>query len=263
MKTNKSYLLYIYLTTSLISFSLFLVPGCKKDTAGDQCNGKTLPSGKFEIKEVVGDTAFLADTIFRDNYVQFSALDAYQSVEWKLGNDPRTFTDSSFSLSFNTALVTIPINFKGKRTAIPQCFPGDIGTYNSSQNLTVLEQIEKPILTLSPLVGRYKGFFTNAPADTFTVSMDYFDSTKYDVTSTGSKNFYWFSNLPNGFENTTNAAFAYPELKHGFRIDMGYKCFVFNYDSYHQGKAWLSHDTLFINYGDDIVGRKKFIGIKK
>ena len=165
-------------------------------------------------------------------------------------------------MSFLTALGTIPINFNGRKTPNPQCFSGDNGTYTSSKNLTLVEQVDKTFLTLSPLIGKYKGYFTDKPSDTFTVRLEYFDSAKYDVSITGSKNFYWFSNMPKGFESTTNAAYAYPELKNGFSIEMGYKCFVFNYDSYHQGKAWLSNDTLYINYGDNIVGRKKFIAKK-
>lgn len=247
---------------SLFLFSFITIfPSCRKKQE-NPCIGLTKPSGQFVTKELIGDTAFIADTIFRDNYVQFQALDNYESVTWKLGSDPRIWTDPEFSLSFLTAMGTIPINFTGKKIPNTQCFPGDNGTYTSSKNLTLVEQVQKPLVTISPLVGRYKGYFTDKPADTFTVRMEYFDSAKYDVSITGSKNFYWFSNMPQGFVSTTNAAFAYPELKNGFSIEMGYKCFVFNYDSYHQGKAWLSHDTLYINYGDDLVGRKKFIGKK-
>jgi hypothetical protein len=248
-----------------LSFILFCIvtvsTACRKKQ-DNPCEGLTKPSGQFVIKELIGDTAFIADTVFRDNYVQFQALDNYEIVTWKIGSDPRTWTDPEFSLSFVTVLGTVPINFNGRKTPNRQCFPGDSGMYTSSKELTMVEQVEKPYVTISPLVGSYKGYFTDNPADTFTVRMEYFDSAKYDASVTGSKNFYWFSNMPKGFISTTNAAFAYPELKNGFSIEMGYKCFVFNYDSYHQGKAWLSHDTLYINYGDNLVGRKKFIGKK-
>lgn len=255
MKTNISFF------SILVIFIVIINSSCKKRN-DNPCEGKTKPLGQFLIKEIIGDTAFTADTIFRDNYVQFKALDNYESVTWKLGSDPRIWTDSEFSLSFLTALGTIPINFNGRSTPNTQCFPDDKGIYSSSKNLTMVEQVVKPYITLSPLTGKYKGYFMDSPSDTFTVRMEYLDSSKYDVSITGSKNFYWFSNMPKGFESTTNAAFAYPELKNGFSIEMGYKCFIFNYDSYHQGKAWLSHDTLYINSGDNIVGRKKFIGKK-
>jgi hypothetical protein len=249
-----------YLALTLI-FIINSGTSCRKKR-DNPCEGITKPSGKFVLKEMIGDTAFTADTIFRDNYAQFQALDNYESVTWKLGSDPRVWTNPEFSLSFLTELGTIPINFTGRKSPNPQCFPGDNGINTSSRNLTMVEQAAKPYNTISPLVGTYLGYFTNAPSDKFTVRMEYFDSTKYDASITGSKNFYWFSNMPKGFVSTTNAAFAYPELKNGFSIEMGYKCFVFNYDSYHQGKAWLSNDTLYINYGDNLVGRKQFIGKK-
>jgi hypothetical protein len=214
------------------------------------------------MKEMIGDTAFVADTVFRDNYVQFEPLEKYESVLWKLGSDSRDWVNPKFSLNFSTTLGTLPIHFTGNATPNALCFPGDNGKYTSTQNLTVLEQVEKPHVFISPLVGRYQGAFTDNPSDTFTVRLDYFDSAKYSTGITGSKNFYWLSNMPKGFTSTTNTAFAYPELKNGFSLEMGYKCFVFNYDSYQQGKAWLSNDTLYINSGDNIVGRKKFIGKK-
>ncbi|MBI3717808.1 MAG: hypothetical protein HY252_04360 [Sphingobacteriales bacterium] len=249
--------IYIFLFfVSLISVN----SRCHK-TDVNPCAGKTKPDGKFLIKEIIGDTAFTADTIFRDNYVQFNAVNSYETVSWKIGSDPRTFTDSSFYLSFITALGTLPVNFTGKKTANPTCFPGDNGIYSSSQNFTIVEQVEKPNVTISPLVGRYKGYFTDSPNDIFTVRMEYFDSTKYDVTMTGSKNFYWFSNYPNGYASTLNSAYAYPELKTGVPIEMGYKCFhIYLHDSKYEGYGWLSHDTLFINSGNSFEGRKKFIG---
>lgn len=35
------------------------------------------------------------------------------------------------------------------------------------------------------------------------------------------------------------------------------------FDTYHQKKVSLSTDTLYINYGDDVVGGKQFITNKK
>ena len=243
---------------SLIIFSIFTICACHKKQ-DNPCEGLTKPSGQFLVKELIGDTAFTADTIFRDNYVQFQTTESYEGITWKVGSDPRIWTTPEFTLSFYTELGTLPVTFTGTRQPNKVCFPNDNGTYTSSKHFTLVEQVQKPFVTISPLVGRYKGYFTDNPADTFTVRMEYFDSAKYDVSITGSKNFYWFSNMTKGFVSTTNAAFAYPELKNGFSIEMGYKSFVFNYDSYHQGKAWLSHDTLYINYGDNLVGRKKFI----
>lgn len=255
MKRIISFLSFILLSIILTCYS------CRKKL-DSPCAGITKPTGQFIIKELIGDTAFTADTIFRDNYVWFQTTENYESVVWKVGSDPRAWTTPEFTLSFLNELGSLPVTLTGTKQPNKECYPNDNGVYTSSKNFALVEQAQKPFVTISPLVGRYKGYFKNNPSDTFTVRIEYFDSTKYDVSITGSKNFYWFSNMPKGFTSTTNAAFAYSELRNGYSIEAGYKCFVFNYDSYHQGKAWLSHDTLYINYGDDLVGRKKFIGKK-
>ena len=238
---------------------LFLTTCCKET---NPCSDVIQPTGKFLIKEIVGDTAFIADTIFKKNYVQFEAVDNYDSIKWKLGTDPRTWTDSDFLLSFYGTLGNIPVSFEGFTTPHPNCFPGDNGIYRSTQTFTLVEAYEKPNLTLSPLIGKYRGGFTDTPDETFTVRIEYFDSAKYEISTTGSKNFYWFSNMPDGFTSQTNAAYTYPELRHGMGIDIGYKSFTFHSSDINEGRAWLSNDTLYISYGNAFVGRRKFIGKK-
>jgi hypothetical protein len=247
------------------AFILFIVTigilwSCKKAPTSE-CTGKVKPTGQFLLKEILNDTSFIADTVFRNNYVQMLAVDVYDSVTWKLGTDPRVWTSPNFTLNFSTASGTIPINFVGKKTPSPQCFPGDSGVYASSKSLTLLEQFDRSSLAISPLCGRYFGCFTDNPSDTFTMRIEYFDSTKYDPTRTGSPNFYWISNIPKGY--TSLLGLPYPELQNGQPIYMGYKCFQFGTSSnIVQGRGWISNDSIFISYGNDIVGRKKFIGRK-
>jgi hypothetical protein len=258
VKTFKMRKISIYI--AILASTFILLESCKKKHE-NICEGTSSPpTGKFIFKELIGDTAFAADTIFRDNYVQFQATDTYESVTWKLGSDPTLRTLPEFSLSFINALGVVPIDFKGNKTPNTLCFPNDNGIYSSNKNLTMVEQVEKPLLTLSPLIGRYKGYFTNTPNDTFTVRLEYFDSTKYNTSITESKNFYWFSNMPKGFVSTLSL--PYPELKNGYKIEMGYKCFVFDWDDFVNGRAWISNYTLFINYGQNFTERKKFIGKK-
>lgn len=204
----------------LISFLYF---SCKKKI-DDPCADKVQPTASFELRETLTDTAFEADTVFRDNYVQLVATSDYQSVSWKLGSDPRDWTKPDFTLSFHQALGTIPITFTGLNTPNTLCFPSDNGVYKATKPLTMVEQVDKATLTLSPLIGRYKGAFETTPNDVFVVRIEYFDSAKYDVQVTGSKNFYWISNMPDGVKGTS---VIYPELQNGVDIEMGYKCFQF------------------------------------
>lgn len=247
----------------LFLFAIVLwLAACREKDVPSPCEGKVQTTASFAIKEMLGDTAFTADTIFRDNYVQFEALTAYDSVKWKVGNDIGAFTNPRFTLSFVNDLVTIPVVFTGYKQADQHCFPNDGGVYSGTKLLTIVEQVDKATLTLSPLIGRYRGAFLDASSDTFTIRIDYFDSSKYDISVTGTKNFYWISNMPKGYvdESSENAR-RYPELRNGMPVDMGYKCLLFGWSNAncHSGKAWLSHDSLFVNYG--INGcRQQFIG---
>jgi hypothetical protein len=246
-------------STFLIAF--IILSGCRKHPDKNPCAGLTLPVAEFSIRETVGDTTFSADTIFRDNYVEFKSLSQYQSVLWKIGNDPRDFNSADFNLSFNNFLGSLLVSFTGKKIPNTLCFPNDNGEYKGTKNITLVEQLDKSTLTISPLVGKYKGYFTDNPSDMWTVRIDYFDSTKYDVSTTGSKNFYWISNIPKAFiDSTSESARQYPELRNGIRLDMGYKSFVFQYNTCITGKGWLQNDTLYVNYGNNFCGRRQFIG---
>src|SRR6266700_747877 len=146
---------------TLLTLPLILVfaSNCKKhnDKQQNPCEGKTQPGAYFAIKEMVGDTAFTTDTVFRDNYVQFQAVGNYATVTWKIGSDPRQFNQSLFNLSFVNDLVTIPIIFTATGTPDTQCFPADSGKYVGQKMLTTVEQFDKNTLTRSPLIGKYKG----------------------------------------------------------------------------------------------------------
>lgn len=231
------------LTLSIL-LALFLISCKKKDTV-NPCEGKQPMQALFVAKEIIGDTAFVADTIYRDNYVRFEALATYDSVQWKLGNDPRTFTCSSFALSFANDLVTIPINFKGFQQPNLQCFPTDVGIYSGVKQLTTVEQFDRATLTKSPMIGKYKGAYTDAPLDTFTIRIEYFDSAKYNPIYFGSESFYWVSNFPKGYKDSTSSmASLYPELREGTQPEMGYKALKMD---------WLSIDTYVWLVGRDSV----------
>jgi hypothetical protein len=232
---------------------------CKKDV--NPCEGLVAPKADFAFKEVLTDTAFFADTVFGDNPVMFTASRPYKSVLWKVGDDPREFTNSSFSLIFYPFLGSLDVRFTGRNDANPFCFPGDSGVYRGSKQLTIVEQVDRATLTVSPLVGRYRGAFNTNPNDSFTVRIDYFDSAKY-VSILGMRNFYWVSNIPRGFITSTNAG-IFPELKNGMNPEMGYKCFSFgDAGDIVTGKGFgeFNNGILKIYYQHQQTGRKIFIG---
>jgi hypothetical protein len=232
---------------------------CKKDM--NPCAGLTQPKADFAFKEVLNDTSFYADTIFADNPVNFVALRPYKSILWKVGDDPRDFTTQDFYLNFPNFLGTIDVQFTGRNDANPFCFAGDSGVYRGTKKMTIVEQVDRSTLTISPIVGRYKSTFNTAPNDVFIVRIDYFDSAKYGPLL-GIRNFYWLSNIPKGFVTSTNAS-VFPELKYGMEPEMGYKCFSFGrYGDIITGKGHgeLAGDTLKIYYQHNQTGKKLFIG---
>ena len=249
----------------LISCSLFmLLLACKKNHKNSSCEDSFQPIAGFVIKETVGDTSFIADTVFRQNSIVFKTTRPYDSVSWKIGNNPRYFDTPKFEFMFTSVLGTIEVNLNAKAVPNQTCFPNDKGVYSGKKSLTIVEQFDKSTLTISPMVGRYKGAFIESPIDTFSVTINYLDSAKYNPSFTGTKNFYWISNIPKGYEDLTSLETRfYPELHHGMRPIMGYKCLQFGdlgNGKTGEGRAELKHDTLFIYYINALTGRKTFIG---
>lgn len=253
MKTHK-----IWLPALLIlAFTAF---HCRKKV-DDKCQGLLQPGADFAFKEVLSDTAFFADTVFADNPVQFTTRRPYKEQIWKIGSDPREFTNSSFSLLFSPFLGSINVQFTGRNDPNPFCFPGDSGIYRGKKSLTIVEQVDRGSLTTSPLTGRYRGSFNNTPGDSFTVRLEYYDSAKYSPLL-GMRNFYWISNIPQGYTNLTNAG-IFPELKNGMIPEMGYKCFSFGNASdiiTGKGNGELVGELLKIYYSHPQTGRKIFTG---
>ncbi|MCX8020392.1 MAG: hypothetical protein N2747_07870 [Chitinophagaceae bacterium] len=222
-----------------------------------------MPQAKFVVLERLTDTAFESDTIFRDNPVIFKAIGEYDSVLWKVGDDPRDFTSKQFGLIFFDFLGTVPVRFTGYLKPDSVCFPNAPKEYNAYQNITLVEQSTSGILTKSPLVGQYKGCYTHDPTDSFIVRFEFFDSAKYSVSFPGYKNFYWISNFPKGYVSTESITVAFPELRQGRWPEMGYKCFHFGkyYQYYGYSRGWLqNHDTLIILNSGYQIPLRKFVG---
>jgi hypothetical protein len=68
--------LFIFLGTAL----LFMA--CDKQTE-NVCNGAVQHKASFMLMEVLSDTSFEADTVFRDNFVGFKATAQYESITWQ------------------------------------------------------------------------------------------------------------------------------------------------------------------------------------
>lgn len=243
---------------------------CRRDkTIPDPCANKVQTVANFETYEMLTDTMFLADTIFTNNRVKFKAIGDYESTAFNLSGDPRIFEYNEFSLPFAGYIGNVTVDFTAKKTPNTRCFPNDPGIYNKSKQIRLVEAFDKATLTLSPLLGRYKGSYDTNPTDSFTVRVEYFDSTKYDTGIFGRKNFYWISNFPKGYVNlSSNILYNdnLTELKNGFQPDdMGFKGFVeggYYQTLYGLTKGYLNKtsDTLTILNSGVSIPTRKFVG---
>ena len=155
------------------------------------CIGQTLPVLAFDFIERIGnttpDTAVLGDVTFAGPGAP------YTSWEWRVGDDPRSFTQQRFSLFFGNPnrYYTYPVRLIARRPPNVACFPKDDGVDTLTKMLTLVPYG----LSSSPLVGRFRGANLDAPADTFTVRFTAEPDRRYNDPS-GPRVVY-LNNLPN------------------------------------------------------------------
>jgi hypothetical protein len=199
----KKVLIFISLTTLIIC--------CRKKEVA--CNNSAGGNFGFKSYEFVLDTILETDTSFANRDIVFKANSNYSNIAWTIGNDPRTFTTSSVNLKFIS-----PDNIMVKLNAV-----------GINKNCTS-EQFTKaiPFVLLddggsikSPLIGSYKGYNTDKPNDTFTVSIKFWVGSRYPWWSNGA---YSVDNLPKGYIDSTQNinGISIPEIK-GIIASTGYK----------------------------------------
>ena len=92
----------------------------------------------------------------------------YTAVEWRIGTDPHTFTKNPQLLDFQQPVGTISVRLIGTR-AVDKCRPGDRGVDTLMKTLTVVPY--DPAQPRAAIAGVFLGAASNAPADTFRVSI--------------------------------------------------------------------------------------------
>src|ERR1044072_9998694 len=98
--TKKSHLCVVLFAICLIS----IIPTCnnKKEvlTPTNPCQDHSNYFPDFVIKENEFESSG-TDTVLINSYVSFQAPNKYLEYEWKIGNDPPTYTGSELSLFFD------------------------------------------------------------------------------------------------------------------------------------------------------------------
>src|SRR6185437_4457157 len=158
---------------SFIGFIVLLVTiQCHKDPKTNPCDGVPSSTAMFRTTEFDPSPQYIytnQDTFMINDYVQFTAVDPNaDSYTWKIGDTTIT-GKSSFYLDFidktgTGAIVPVTLTIKQKKSDY-QCYSNDDSVKSYSKNIVFLPYNKRP------LYGIYKGYNTDSPTDTFTISI--------------------------------------------------------------------------------------------
>ncbi|MFN0214170.1 MAG: hypothetical protein ACKVT2_07930 [Saprospiraceae bacterium] len=139
----------------------------------DPCLGKEQTDAEFVILDTIvcGDDlknlwqSFEVDTCHpRD--VWFRALHNNDTYEWKIGSDPRIFTEKEFSLYIDV-FGDIPIRLiTTKKNIFNNCFPDDVGRDTFYRTLHIANYN-----LIAPIYGKYLGYDEQNPLLEYTIEI--------------------------------------------------------------------------------------------
>ena len=152
---------------------------CKDEPTPDPCLAKKTPTADFAIAEMVGDSLVTTDTISNtEMQVVVHASPLYQSYKWKIGSDPREWTTSRVTLSFDNSLSgeTIQVTLIAKQAVDKTCFLDDDGIDTIVKKFTIacpsdLRCINAPVTFKRHYLGKWRGIIQDEPNKEFDVSI--------------------------------------------------------------------------------------------
>ena len=123
------------------------------------------------------DTVVVSDTVLTWKTIVFEASEDYDSYEWTVGDDPRTFNEKRFTLRFENPETSIQVKLKVTKSPNNKCFPDDDGEDTLIKTLTVIDR------STSPIAGTYVGSLTNSPNDQFEVTVSNLGNGVYKISN--------------------------------------------------------------------------------
>lgn len=146
-----------------------LMAGCRRGVpvapAPAPCRGAKANPLAFRFLENWGTPT--PDTAFTKQTITFDGPGApYTAYQWRVGSDPRAFTQRRFSLYFpEAANGTYAVRLIATRPPNTRCFAQDDGVDTLTQVLTLVPRTQQR----AALYGTFLGSSTDAPRDTFAV----------------------------------------------------------------------------------------------
>jgi hypothetical protein len=165
----------VTLFLSAVGLVALQLTSCDRSTEPDPCSLLEPASADFIVGESFfgTDTVINSDTIRRGRSIIFKALGRkgkemdYETYEWKIGNDPRVFTQKVVSLLFNDAneIQPLTVTLTVKDQVLAGCFPDGGG-----QAVLTKQYVLVPRST-SVVFGDYEGALDENPNEKFIVSV--------------------------------------------------------------------------------------------
>ncbi len=148
----------------LLGAGLILLNSCKKETY--DCDGPILDF-KMEMQGFIADSLLECTKCIEGGSIKFSMIDpTAEVIRWKVGNDPREFTERSFSLFFENAL--------GRQFPVTLYMEKYIENENCERTYfrdSITKILEFVSYYDSQIFGRYKGHNIDEPNKEFVVEI--------------------------------------------------------------------------------------------
>ncbi len=145
----------------------------------DPCRGLKEANADFGFFDrrlsAYGDTIYyleMTDTIYvvsgGSNKVYFKAQSGMENYSWKIGQDPREFTDSLFYLDFDPVPGEIEVTLTVTHNTDLDCFPDGKIVDTRTKRFYI-----KPFIRLDelPAIGFFKGYDTDSPELIYTIEV--------------------------------------------------------------------------------------------
>ncbi|MBN8835743.1 MAG: hypothetical protein J0I09_00640 [Sphingobacteriia bacterium] len=163
---------------TILFFLLITAISCRKSEPQNPCANYDFSTNKtkIEVLESLLDSSFtIPDTAYVGSFVGFRFIQPYPistniySIAWNINNGSYTTGAKSFSLAFKdpgTYTVQLIITY----TPRSDCDNRKLFSDTVIKKLTIVPLINHT----SAFEGSYRGFLDTRPADTFTISINYF-----------------------------------------------------------------------------------------
>ena len=133
---------------------LAIIFSCNKTQVSpvDPCANEKPFKANFYIQESVGDSLVKTDKVMQYGTAVFNASSVYDTYEWKIGNDDRTFKTKKVSLLFKDSIKEVSVRLIATKKP-NACFPNDKTIDTVYKSFSVIPWREWP------LRGTYIGSF--------------------------------------------------------------------------------------------------------